>query len=330
MSNKKRKCPFCKQKFNGGSPHIYKCKKRPLNKTKDEIKFEFYKYNFPKISNKEILYKEYIIKKHSLPELRKKFKLDFKAILWLITYFNIKQRNLSEGSLLGVEKRKKYYKKNFNVENCSQTDEVKEKKKKTFLKHYGVDNIRKWKPFYDYIDKVIQEKYGISKSKLLSIKGKEFWEKLTDKQKEERLRKSMLSDEGQQKAHQNKKGYNSSKLETRIEEILKENNITYTSQFIIKKNKKRRFYDFYLNEYKIIIEVNGDYWHANPKIYKPNDIIHYCFGMKKAKEIWKRDEEKRLIAENKGYKVIYIWEKELNELKNNKKILEHLKLNYEN
>lgn len=30
-------------------------------------------------------------------------------------------------------------------------------------------------------------------------------------------------------------------------------------------------------------------------------------------------------AENKGYKVIYIWEKDLNQLETNKQILEHLK-----
>ncbi len=323
---KKRKCPFCDQEFNGGSSHIYKCNKRPNNLEKNEIKYEFYKFNFPSIAHKSLLRQRYIIEKMSYTEIKKEYEIDLKAIKWLLEYLDISKRSRSNSCILGAEKTKNYYKQNHGVDNCSQLEEIKEKKRKTFIKHYGVDNIRKWKPFYDYIDRVIKERYSISRSELLSIKGKEVWQKLTDEQKEEWLNKSILSDDAQQKVHRNKKGYNSSKLETRIEEVLKESNITYTSQFIIRENKKRKFYDFCLNEYKIIIEVNGDYWHANPKFYKSNDIIYYCFGRKKAKEIWLKDEEKRKMAENKGYKVIYIWENELMELKDNKKILEYLRI----
>jgi G:T-mismatch repair DNA endonuclease (very short patch repair protein) len=318
----KRKCPFCEQEFNGGSPHIYKCKKRPLELNKNEIKFEFYKFNFPEISNKDILYNEHIINKLSLPELRTKYRLDYKAIQWLMTYFEIEWRNHKESTKIGVEKTKKYFKETFGVENCSQLEEVKEKKRQTFLKHYGVDNIRKWKPFYDYVDKVIEEKYGMSKSEFLRKRSKEVWAKKTDEQKTEWLNKSIHRDDVIRKNI----GYRSSKLETRIEDTLKENNITYTHQFLIKEtSKKRKYYDFYLPEYKILIEVNGDYWHANPNIYKTNDIIHYCFGHKKAKEIWDKDKIKQEIAESKGYKIIYIWERELNKLETNKQILEHIK-----
>ena len=320
----KRKCPFCEQEFNGGSPHIYKCKKRPLNFNKDKIKFEFYKFNFPKICNKNTLYNEHIINKLSLLELRTKYGLDYKAIQWVMSYFNIEWRKHGESVKLGAKKSQKYYNKNFGVDNCSQLEEIKQRKRQTFLKHYGVDNIRKWKPFYDYVDKVIEEKYGMSKSELLSIRSKEVWAKLTDEQKNEWLNKSINSDEARRKSTKHS-GYRTSKLETRIEEVLKENNISYTHQYIIKKNKKRKFYDFHITEYNILIEVNGDYWHANPENYKPNDVIHYCFGEVKAVEIWERDKIKKEFAENKGYKVIYIWEKELNKLKTNKQILEHIK-----
>jgi G:T-mismatch repair DNA endonuclease (very short patch repair protein) len=321
---KKRKCPFCEKELNGGSSHLYKCHKKPEDKSKDELKFMFYEFNFPEFCDKDNLYKEYIVEKKGFTELREKYNIDFKAIGWIIQYLSLDYRNHSEAVFLGAEKTKKSLKEKFGVENVSQLEEIKEKKRQTFLKHYGVDNIRKWKPFYDYVDKVIEDKYGMSSSELKSIRSKEVWERKTDEQKNEWLLKSIHSDESRRKVlHQS--GYRTSKLETRIEEVLKENNITYTYQFIIKNGKKRKFYDFFLKEYDIIIEVNGDYWHANPEQYKSNDIIHYCFGKTPAKKIWENDKIKKEWAETKGYKVVYIWEKELNNLKTNKQILEHLK-----
>jgi len=320
----KRRCPFCNRECIHGSKHIYACKLRPLNLSKKEIKFEYYKFNFPEISKKEILYKEHTLKNKTLPVLRKEFGLDFKAIQWLMDYHGIKKRNHKDGVLIAAQKTKKTLNDKFGVDNVSQLKEVKEKKKKTFLKHYGVDNIRKWKPFYTYINKVVEEKYGMSRNELIGIRSKESWKRKTDEQKNEWLLKSIHSDSAKIKAL-HKSGYRTSKLETRIEECLKENNISYTHQFLLKINKTRRFYDFYLPEFNIIIEVNGDYWHANPKVYKANDIINYCFGKKKAKEIWEKDKKKKEFAKIKGYKVIYIWEKSLHKLKTNKEILEHLK-----
>lgn len=76
------------------------------------------------------------------------------------------------------------------------------------------------------------------------------------------------------------------------------------------QNKCYRKYDFCLTNKKIIIEYNGDYWHANPKFYKINDDV-YLKGAKKvvkAKEIWEKDEHKKRIVEQSGFIVIYVWE----------------------
>ena len=63
-------------------------------------------------------------------------------------------------------------------------------------------------------------------------------------------------------------------------------------------------YDFiYENK---VIEFNGDYWHANPKIYNKS-FINKTTGYT-AKEIWKRDNDKYKYVERKGYKVCTIWE----------------------
>lgn len=75
-----------------------------------------------------------------------------------------------------------------------------------------------------------------------------------------------------------------------------------------KEFKRYYKYDFVLTNKKICIEFNGDYWHANPKLYKPYDIIKLKGGNKKAADIWLKDLRKKEIIELDGYKVYYIWE----------------------
>ena len=55
---------------------------------------------------------------------------------------------------------------------------------------------------------------------------------------------------------------------------------------------------------KIVIEINGNYWHANPTIYKDN-----LNSTQKANV--KRDKLKKKFLESQGYKIIYIWEEEI-------------------
>lgn len=67
-----------------------------------------------------------------------------------------------------------------------------------------------------------------------------------------------------------------------------------------------------------IIEFNGDYWHANPKIYKDDAVIRG----KTAKYIQERDRLKIKTAEELGYRVMTVWESEYRE--NKKDILEEV------
>lgn len=95
-------------------------------------------------------------------------------------------------------------------------------------------------------------------------------------------------------------------IEQRIGNILMELKIPYTTQF----QYLNKYYDFKINNTKIIIEVNGDYWHANPDKYKSNDILNLGRdNFKTAQEIWNKDKKKINAIESIGYKVIIIWEK---------------------
>jgi hypothetical protein len=66
------------------------------------------------------------------------------------------------------------------------------------------------------------------------------------------------------------------------------------------------FYDFVIMDIKFAIEFNGDFWHGNPNIYGPDDVING----KKAKDIWEYDSRKKEAIEKRGFTCIYVWENE--------------------
>ena len=67
----------------------------------------------------------------------------------------------------------------------------------------------------------------------------------------------------------------------------------------------------YVNEStKHIIEVYGDYWHCNPKLF--NEDFYHPQLKKTAKEKWQSDLVRQRYFESLGYIVEIIWEDELN------------------
>lgn len=70
------------------------------------------------------------------------------------------------------------------------------------------------------------------------------------------------------------------------------------------------FYDFCITKsnVKIIIEFNGDFWHANPQLYSEN--WYHPVRKLKSSEIWNLDQEKIEFARLNGWEVITVWEKD--------------------
>lgn len=98
-----------------------------------------------------------------------------------------------------------------------------------------------------------------------------------------------------------------SKAEREIASFLQESKIDYKSQFHIKGVSYT--YDFYLSKFNLIIEYQGDYWHANPNKYKSGTYINLIKkGQTIVDDIWARDKLKKESAEQAGYKIKYIWE----------------------
>ena len=249
----------------------------------------------------------------SINELHIKYGTPYDTLYQFLNVFCKEEtRNISESKTEYVKNKTiETLKDKYNIENitnCSQIQAIKEKKKQTFIKHYGVDNIRKSPDYYNYVNEVCLKKYGkkricdgvkVAKSRQQTYKNNpELFNQVRYK----------ISN-----AVSNAVIHSISSLEKRIAKICEENNIVYKKQFKIEDYPKIFRYDF-LFDHNILLEVNGDYWHANPNKYISTDTI-YLKGVGKvnAQYIWERDKHKKEVAIKNNYKIIYIWE---NELKN--------------
>ena len=73
-----------------------------------------------------------------------------------------------------------------------------------------------------------------------------------------------------------------------------------------KEYKMHYKYDFVDFTTKKCIEFNGDYWHCNPNKYDES-FIHPVSKIK-ALDVWKKDELKIKWMEDRGFKVMTVWE----------------------
>ena len=89
-------------------------------------------------------------------------------------------------------------------------------------------------------------------------------------------------------------------IETEVEEILKDLKVLYEPQY----NIRGFIADFKIGENKVI-EVHGDYWHCNPKLY------HEPKTEAQIKNV-QRDKVKHVVFKEEGYEILYVWEKDIN------------------
>lgn len=342
-------CFICKKEFkeNNFGTHLRICKKiHKLKGSLDDIKYKQLKYHYKKRFSKDFFIREYVKNEKSILAISQEFKCVYSHVAFLLRYLNIERRTLKEESNTKKtrNKCKETCKKLYGVDNPSKSKKIQQQKKETFLKHYGVDNIFKDKKFKEWMavnnfawnSRTDEENKLRVKKQTKSIK--EFWHSNNDyikeikKQNTEKYRSFLnsLSDEELKKYNKKKGAWwhlltdeqktayllkrvnTTSKLETKIAEILLFLSISFSTQKFINKTS----YDFFLNNTKILIEVQGDFWHGNPEIYKENDILKHPMKGILAKEQWKKDDDKRINAEKYGYKVIYIWEAEMNKKTN--------------
>lgn len=91
-------------------------------------------------------------------------------------------------------------------------------------------------------------------------------------------------------------GFRKTRIEKIMDNLLSEINIDHKYSFCL----ENRQFDFMIPSYRIIIECDGDYWHANPKIF-PNPKNWQL-------ERIKIDREKDEVARRNGYQILRFWE----------------------
>lgn len=98
------------------------------------------------------------------------------------------------------------------------------------------------------------------------------------------------------------------KPEIKFEKLLSACGLEYTKQHSVMQYRC----DFYIPEHKVVVEIDGDYWHANPEVYGPEDEI----GPKKtrADKIWEYDQLREQTIKDAGYSVIRYWASKVDNL----------------
>lgn len=66
--------------------------------------------------------------------------------------------------------------------------------------------------------------------------------------------------------------------------------------------------DIFVPHKNVVIEIFGDRWHMNPKIYHGSDIGIFFNGPHAASEIWARDKIRNAHIQSFGVDIIIIWE----------------------
>ncbi len=162
-----------------------------------------------------------------------------------------------------------------------------------------------WKT-QEYRNKVIR---GISKPRREGFKKEQSnrvkeWYKNNPIQKEIRsieMKKNWASG----KIEPNINSINESKLErefrSELKRIFPKKNVRKSTIRI----KGKWFYPDVRIGKDFIIEFYGDYWHANPHIFKSNDIVHHGIT---AKQIWHTDIEREDALKGGGFRVFVVWQ----------------------
>lgn len=307
-------CPFCARIMkSGGGRHIYSCKQRPIAMENNDVIFQYCKTNFPEISNKDTLNTEYNVNLLSLPDLEKKYGIPGGKVIALLDYFGLHRRNSSEGCLLCAQPKIKAtcLKKYGALNVLSKNTIIYHKRNLNVMNKYGVDNVSR---LYDIKKKLVDdntfiERYGMRRIELRSLQSAYAWTNKTEHEKEEWLRKSIWS-----RCDIVISSRTISKLEYKVCKALDIINIPYITQFRLIEKKLYRFYDIKLLYSNVIIEVNGDYYHANPVLYDSNDVINYPGKDMIASDVWKNDYDRKVLANSYGYKVIYVWEYDMGKM----------------
>lgn len=286
-----------------------------MTKNKDELRVFYLEFNYPNLFGYDNLFNIYINQKKSLPDIKSSYKIDYKNIQFMLSFYKIPIRGHSEGALESMNKREKTNIERYGFKNILSKGTIKyDERNKTVKEKYGVDNVFQIPEIMDRIqnDELYIERYGLTRVELIRKNTLNYFNSLNDEQKKDWHNK-MSKSFSNKISKMNKGKITESKIENKVESCFIDIGILYIKQFMILIDQTNAcyFYDFYIPSLNMIIEINGDYWHANPSKYQPT----YKFRGQTALEKWEKDKNKNNKAIEMGYNIICIWESEIKKLK---------------
>jgi len=255
----------------------------------------------------------------------KEFNFDYshKEYLSKPTEFRVQYKYSKNKSLEGIKNQLK----NSSREGAKITHNIR-RDKENYNPHYTIDF---WKEKIDTNDEEKARKALEESKRNNSPFNVNFWIRKGLAEEEAIEKVKDLQIKGTKATLRKQKSNISSNLEEKFSGILEENNVDYEQQFIInlkegekKYNKKIYCYDFFLIDIDTLVEINGTYWHFDKRKYDADEkVIHPRLGEIYPTRIWKKDDHKKNIALERGYKFLTFWEKDI--MNNSQKIIEEIK-----
>lgn len=200
--------------------------------------------------------------------------------------------------------------------------DIADQKHKEYLKKLSDTLSGKKNPFYGKKHskktlKIIQQKNEIYRNNLSIEEKEKISKKLSESQKQ-------LYDRNPQDyiAKRSKAGkitatkiekYKINSIEKIVRDKLKELGLDLEYSVILDYKQ----FDFGSKKYRILLEVQGDYWHGNPSIYTKKHLNDT------QKRNIKKDKDKATFAKKHSMKLYYIWETDIRA--NNFTVLEEIK-----
>jgi very-short-patch-repair endonuclease len=215
------------------------------------------------------------------------FRTNAGNVIDLAKEFNLKTRTCKESSnskFVREKCEKKCIEKYGQKNPLSKNTIPYHKKNKTVFDKYGTENVFQLEEIKEKSKNTLFERYGVYHNIDLPFRERNSGRR--------------------------------SKIQIMVENYLIEKKINFQSEIgkIFRKfnNDFNKIYspivDILIEDCKLVIEIYGDKWHANPKIYKDTDLIKTWDGWQNASWIRNRDKARKLHIESFNYKVIEFWE----------------------
>lgn len=290
---------------------------------------------------KEDLEKLYI-KENSMRKIAKKFGLSKTTIEHYFKKYNISRRTISEANKVYYAKNSNWLKglskdSDPRIKKLAQSvvNTYKKKREQRFRQIeelYGKSIKEIITAFYwkeNLTQEKISKKLNISRRIIIqlmkelkitkrpnfefiaSLKGKNHsmygktWDKIYGLEKSSLLKKQfseMSRARIIKRLHNKEMPFLNTLIERLVADELKRRGILFESQFVI---DDKFVCDFAIPSIKIIIECDGDYWHANPKIYN-----HNLLDIRQKRNL-KNDNFKNLYLSKQGWKVFRFFESDI-------------------